>query len=150
MAKNRKRRADAVRFRQMAKILLLAGACAAVGLGYVWQKKQLYRLGRELKQRETAVEDAKRRNMLLVARVAELKSPAALEERIRALRINLAPPKDSQVIRLPEPTGAPMPSVASVPAQTVAANRAQTQTRTAPRPTTATRAVSTRTLKRPR
>jgi hypothetical protein len=124
MARNRKRDADAVRLRQMTKIVLLACACAAVGLGYVWQKKQIYRLGRELKQREIAVEDTKRRNMGLEAQAAQLKSPAVLEARVRAMNLKLVTPTSSQVVRLTaSPTPQPAPTVTPVRAINTNTNR---------------------------
>ena len=115
MARNRKRDADAVRLRQMTKIVLLACACAAVGLGYVWQKKQIYRLGRELKQREIADEDTKRRNMGLEAQAAQLKSPAVLEARVRAMNLKLVTPTSSQVVRVAP--SSPRPAATVTPAR---------------------------------
>jgi hypothetical protein len=108
MGKNRKRSADAVRLRQFGVILLLCCACAGVGIGYVYQKKVIYKLGREIKQQEIAVEESRRRTMLLEAQVAHLKSPAALEERVRAFQLNLVSPSQNQIIRV----GAPAQSAA--------------------------------------
>ncbi len=107
MGKNRKRSADAVRLRQLGVILLLCCACAAVGGGYVYQKKVIYKLGREIKQQEVAGEESRRRNMQLEAQVAQLKSPAALEERVRAFQLNLVPPSQNQIIRVGAPASAP-------------------------------------------
>lgn len=109
MGKNRKRSADAVRLRQLGVILLLGVACAAVGGGYVYQKKVIYKLGRDIKQQEIAVEESRRRNMQLEAQVAQLKSPAALEERVRAFQLNLVPPSQHQIIRVGAPASPALP-----------------------------------------
>ena len=53
MRSNRKR--ESLRFGNVAKSLFTCLAIATVGVGYVWQKNQIYRTGDEIKKRETAL-----------------------------------------------------------------------------------------------
>jgi hypothetical protein len=76
---------------------------AAVGLTYVWQKNQIYRLGDEVKKRETALLAAEKRNTMLAAQLAQLKSPALLESRCQQYGLGLVAPREQQMVRLLEP-----------------------------------------------
>lgn len=76
---------------------------AAIGVGYVWQKNQIYRLGDEVKKREATLLAAEKRNTMLAAQLAQLKSPAWLETRCQQYGLGLVAPRESQTIRLLEP-----------------------------------------------
>jgi cell division protein FtsB len=76
---------------------------AAIGVGYVWQKNQIYRIGDEIKKREAALLAAEKRNTMLAAQLAQLKSPAWLEARCQHYGLGLVAPRETQTIRLLEP-----------------------------------------------
>jgi hypothetical protein len=48
MAKNRKNQSAAIRFYPALKALFLCLLIAGLALGYVWQKSQIYQLGRQI------------------------------------------------------------------------------------------------------
>ena len=101
MRSNRKR--ESLRFGNVAKSLIACLAIAAIGVGYVWQKNQIYRLGDEIKKRETALSATEKRNTMLAAQLAQLKSPVYLEARCQQANLGLVAPKETQTIRLLEP-----------------------------------------------
>ena len=101
MRSNRKR--ESLRFGNVAKSLFTCLAIATIGVGYVWQKNQIYRLGDEIKKRETAFAAAEKRNTMLAAQLAQLKSPLYLEARCQQANLGLVAPKETQTIRLLEP-----------------------------------------------
>lgn len=76
---------------------------AGVGIGYVWQKNQIYRLGDKIKKRESALLAAEKRNAMLASQVAQLKSPAFLEARCQQYSLGLVSPRETQMVRLYEP-----------------------------------------------
>ena len=78
MRRNRKR--EYLRFGTVTKSLVACVCVAISGLGYVWQKNAIYRLGDEIKRREATLSSAQKRNTMLVVA-----------------------PKGSQVVRLYEP-----------------------------------------------
>jgi len=101
MKRNRKR--ESLRFGTVTKSLVVCTCIAVSGLGYVWQKNAIYRLGDEIKKRETALSSAHKRNLMLAAQMAHLESPAQLEAECQQYNLSLVAPKESQVVRLYEP-----------------------------------------------
>jgi hypothetical protein len=101
MRRNRKR--EPLRFGTVGRSLLICGGVAIVGLAYVWQKNQIYRLGDEIRKREAALIASEKRNTVLAGQIAHLKSPAQLEARCRGYNLGLGAPRESQVVRLYEP-----------------------------------------------
>ena len=101
MKRNRKR--ESLRFGTVTKSLVVCTCIAISGLGYVWQKNAIYRLGDEIKKRETALSSAHKRNLMLAAQMAHLESPAQLEAECQQYNLSLVAPKESQVVRLYEP-----------------------------------------------
>ena len=87
----------------MTKSLMACVCVAAGGLGYVWQKNAIYRLGDQIKGREAALSSAQRRNTMLAAQLARLQSPALLEARCQQYNLGLVAPRETQVVRLYEP-----------------------------------------------
>jgi len=90
MARNRKAQSVAVRFGPAVKASVLCLLIGGSGVGYVWQKEQIVRLGYGVKKK-------------LRKQLAFLRSVEYLEGRIRELKLNLAPPQPSQIWCLPEP-----------------------------------------------
>jgi hypothetical protein len=76
---------------------------AVIGVFYVWQKNQIYRLGDEIRKREATLSAAEKRNTMLAAQLAQLKSPALLESRCQQYNLGLVAPHESQMVRLLEP-----------------------------------------------
>ncbi len=101
MKRNRKR--EQLRFGTVTKSLAVCICIGVSGLGYVWQKNTIYRLGDEIKKRETALSSAHKRNLMLAAQMAHLESPAQLEAECQQYNLSLVAPKENQVVRLYEP-----------------------------------------------
>ena len=101
MKRNRKR--GPLRFGTVAKSVFTCICIAGVGVGYVWQKNQIYRLGDEIKKRESVLLAAEKRNTMLASQSAQLKSPSFLETRCQQYKLGLVSPRENQVMRLYEP-----------------------------------------------
>ncbi len=101
MKHNRKR--EPLRVGTVSRAVLACVCIAVVGVAYVWQKNQIYRLGDELKKREATASAAEKRNTMLAAQLAQLKSPALLEARCQQYGLGLVAPREQQMVRLPEP-----------------------------------------------
>ncbi|NJN06326.1 MAG: hypothetical protein HC814_08150 [Rhodobacteraceae bacterium] len=102
MSRNRRNESAAVRFGPLVKVFLLCAFIGGSGVGYVWQKNQIYELGRMIKQCELKLDELRRQNKLRSDTLAQLRSPAALDARVRDLRLNLAAPRQNQILQLPE------------------------------------------------
>jgi cell division protein FtsL len=101
MAKNRKNQAAAIRFGPALKALFLCLLIAGSAVGYVWQKSQIYQLGKQIHQSEVRLTQLSRDNKKLEDQLADLRSPVMLDQ--RAHNLGLAPAQPMQVVRLPEP-----------------------------------------------
>ena len=96
MARNRKSQSAAIRFGPAVKAVLLCLLIGGSGVGYVWQKNQNEKMRRQL---------------------ATLRSPGVVEQRIKELNLGLVLPRESQILRLPEPTTFAPPSPQSAQRQ---------------------------------
>ena len=101
MRQNRKR--EPLRLGTVAKSLIACMCVAALGLLYVYGKNRINRLGDEMWKREATLAATEKRNTMLAAQLAQLKSPAVLEQRCQQYNLGLVAPKDTQVVRLYEP-----------------------------------------------
>ena len=101
MKYNRKR--EPLRVGTVSRSVLACVCIAVVGVAYVWQKNQIYRLGGDLKKREDDASAAVKRTTMLTAQLAQLKSPALLESRCQQYGLGLVAPREQQMVRLPEP-----------------------------------------------
>jgi hypothetical protein len=104
MARNRKYRTVANRFGPAIKAFLLCSLLCGSGVGYVWQKDQIGKLDRQLKERETRLKRLEDENDKRRQELARLRSPAALEAQIKKWNLGLGPPQLSQILRLTEPS----------------------------------------------
>ncbi len=104
MAKNKKNQSAAIRFGPALKAFVLCFLIAGSAVGYVWQKSQIYELGRQIRQCEIRLSQLKNENQRLTDQLAILRSPVMLDQRARGLNLDLAPAQPGQVYRLPEPT----------------------------------------------
>jgi hypothetical protein len=107
MARNRKHESAAIRFGPTLKALLLCLLIGGAGVGYVWQKDQIYQLGRQIKQKEMRVRELADQNQKLRNRRIELLAIGNLEKQIKELNLGLVRPEPAQVWRLPEPSREP-------------------------------------------
>jgi cell division protein FtsB len=103
MARNRKYQSAAVRFAPALKAFLLCLLIGGTGVGYVWQKNQIYELGQQKLKRERRLAELRDQNEKLRKQLAMLCSPANLEARARELNLGLVAPQPSQIRRLVEP-----------------------------------------------
>ena len=103
MAKNRRNQSAAIRFAPALKALFLCLAVAGVAVGYVWQKSQIYQLGRQITSCERRLAQLRDENRKLSDQLAVLNSPVMLDQRVRALNLGLVPAQPTQIYRLVEP-----------------------------------------------
>lgn len=103
MARNRKYRSAAIRFGPALKAFLLCLIIGGSGVGYVWQKTQIYELGRQIKQREQRLGVLEQQGEKLKKQLATMRTVQSLEDSIKKLNLGLGQPQISQVWRLAEP-----------------------------------------------
>lgn len=103
MARNRKHQSAVIRFGPALKAFLLCLLIGGAGVGYVWQKNQIYQLGQQIRKRELRLAELGEQNEKLKKQLAMMRSPQFLEMRIKELNLGLTAPQPSQVWRLIEP-----------------------------------------------
>lgn len=109
MARNRKYQSAAIRFGPALKAGLLCLLIGGAGVGYVWLKDQIGRLGKQILVRERKLAELQTQNERLRTRLSTMQLPGYLEQRIKELNLGLVPPHPSQVWRLVEPAAEPPP-----------------------------------------
>src|SRR5262250_1341839 len=97
MARNRKYQSAAIRFGPAVKAFLLCLLIGGSGVGYVWQKNQIFDLGQEIRKREKLLAELESQNDKLKRQFAWLQSPAYLEGRIKELNLGLSRPQPSKI-----------------------------------------------------
>ena len=107
MAKNRKNQAAAIRFGPALKASFLCLLIGGSAVGYVWQKNEIYRLGQQIRQRETKLAQLQNDNKRLGDQISILHSPVMIDRRAKELNLGLAPATPLQVVRLTETPVAP-------------------------------------------
>ncbi len=111
MPKNRKRSESGVRLGPVFKAFVACLCIGLAGVGYVWQKNQLFALGNQMKKKEQRLAELELNNQERQRRLTHLRSPIYLENRIKALRLGLKAPHPGQVVTLPD-AGRQQPSEA--------------------------------------
>lgn len=104
MSRNRKSQSAAIRFGPALKAFLLCLLIGGSGVGYVWQKDQIVRLGQQIKVRENRLTQLQELNEKQRKQLETIRNPSFLEARIKELKLGLTAPQPAQVWRLPEPT----------------------------------------------
>jgi len=99
----------ASRFGPAVKAFVLCLLIGGSGVGYVWQKEQLARLGQQIKLRESRLSALKEQNEKLRKQLAFMRSPRFLEARIKEWSLGLVLPQPGQIWRLTEPSAEATP-----------------------------------------
>jgi hypothetical protein len=107
MARNRKSQSAAIRFGPALKAVLLCLLIGGSGVGYVWQKEQIVKLGERKKFGETRLSALEGQNDRLRQLLGKMRTVDFLESQIRKSGLGLVKPLDSQILRLPEPVPVP-------------------------------------------
>ena len=102
MAKNRRNQSAAIRFAPALKALFLCLMIAGLAVGYVWQKSQIYQLGRQITVCENRLLQLRDQNQKLSDQLAVLHSPVMLDQRVHELNLGLVPAQPTQIYRLTE------------------------------------------------
>ena len=103
MAKNRKKQSASIRFGPALAAFFACFVIAGAAVGYVWQKGQIYELGKQIRNKEIRLVQLQKDDDQRVKDLAELRSPMKLDERARELNLGLLPAQPMQVVRLAEP-----------------------------------------------
>jgi hypothetical protein len=103
MARNRKTQSAAIRFGPALKAFLLCLMIGGSGVGYVWQKDQIARLGQQIKSREATLSALEAQNEKLRKQLLLMRSPRFLETRNKDLNLGLSAPQPAQIWRMTEP-----------------------------------------------
>ena len=106
MAGNRKSQTAATWFGPAIFAMLLCIPIAGSAIGYVWEKKEIGRLGRQISQSEAKLDKMVKDNQRLSDQLGSLCSPPMLDRRVRELKLGLVPAQPAQIWRLPEPSAA--------------------------------------------
>ena len=101
MSRNRKNR-SAVRFVPALKAALICVLLGGSAVGYVYQKNQIYELGKQIQQREKHLGQLRASNAQFSRTLQTLQSSVYLEKRVRELNLGLAQPAQSQIITILE------------------------------------------------
>jgi hypothetical protein len=103
MAKNRNSQSASIRFGPALAAFFACFVIAGAAVGYVWQKGQIYELGKQIRQKEIRLAQLQKDDDQRVKDLAELRSPMKLDARARELNLGLLPAQPMQVVRLAEP-----------------------------------------------
>lgn len=108
MGRNRKN-GSAVRFVPAMKAALICLLLGGSAIGYVYQKNQIYELGRQIQKSEQRLSVLRDGNAKLHKSLLTLQSAVYLEQRVKQLNLGLVQPAQSQILTLVEvpPTAAP-------------------------------------------
>ena len=104
MAKNRNSQSASIRFGPALAAFFACFVIAGAAVGYVWQKGQIYQLGKQIYANEKRLAQLQKDDDQRVKDLAELRSPMKLDARARELNLGLLPAQPMQVVRLAEPS----------------------------------------------
>ena|ERR1700722_2941613 len=107
MAKNRNSQSASIRFGPALTALFACFVIGGAAVGYVWQKGEIYRLGKQIHEKESLLAQLTADNEKLDRELADLRSPVMLDQEALKLNLGLAPAQPMQIVRLSEPSFAP-------------------------------------------
>lgn len=105
MSANKRRHANAVPIASFATWLVMGIFACAAGLGYVWCKNQLHTTGRQIKTLERELVELRNKNEVSRARIAQLSSTAALQQRFTSGFIKLVPIANEHIVMVSDKAG---------------------------------------------
>ena len=107
MGRNRKN-GSAVRFVPAMKAALICMLLGGSAIGYVYQKNQIFDLGRQIQKSEHRLKLIRDNNAKLQKALLTMQSATQLDRRVRELNLGLVQPAQSQILTLMEvPVTAP-------------------------------------------
>lgn len=101
MGKNRKN-GSSVRFVPVVKAALICMLLGGSAVGYVYQKNQIFELGRQIQKSEQRLAGLQANNAHLQRSLFTLQSTVYLENRVRELKLGLVQPAQSQILTIVE------------------------------------------------
>lgn len=123
---NRDRQSLPEMFIPAIKALLACGIAGAIGVGYLWQQKQILALAAEKQGREQQLQELRRQNQIHRADLDRLRLVPAIESRAKQMNLGLAPAQPEQIVRLVEASSTPGGGACPLPqtSRTVSVNSA--------------------------
>jgi cell division protein FtsB len=107
MAGNRKNQSAAMHFSTVLKVVLLCTVIGGSAIGYVWQKSEISRLGKQITAAGKQLDQLERDNKLLAGQLNTLHSPPNIDQRVREMRLGLVPAQPTQKVFLTEVMNVP-------------------------------------------
>ncbi len=101
MGRNRKN-GSAVRFVPAMKAALICLLLGGSAIGYVYQKNQIFDLGRQIQKSEQRLKVVRDTNAKLQKGLLTMQSATQLEKRMRELNLGLVQPAQSQIVTIVE------------------------------------------------
>jgi hypothetical protein len=101
MGRNRKN-GSAVRFVPAMKAALICLLLGGSAIGYVYQKNQIFDLGRQIQKSEQRLKVVRDNNAKLQKGLLTMQSATQLEKRVRELNLGLVQPAQSQIVTIVE------------------------------------------------
>ena len=109
MGRNRKN-GSAVRFVPAMKAALICALLGVSAIGYVYQKNQIFELGKQIQAREKRLAELRDSNAKHQKALLTLRSAPRLEKRMRELNLGLVQPAQSQILTITEVPVSPVPN----------------------------------------
>lgn len=106
MSTNRRKQVNPVHLKTFVRCLLAVLLLASAGLFFVFIKNQQFALAEEIRQVERRIAGVRAQNEALLARVTELSSRRALQQKIAEGFIVMKPIQDNVIARLSPPAAA--------------------------------------------
>jgi len=97
----------------MTKWLLVCAVIVTIGFRYISQTNAIQKLGDDIRQHEQRLDALRKRHVVLTDQVAGLKAPRVIDAKCRMWNLGLGVPRQSQIVRVPDPMHLPK----AVPAQ---------------------------------
>lgn len=100
---------SAVRFVPAMKATLICALLGGSALGYIYQKNQIFELGRQIQKSEQRLSALRDNNAKYQKALLTLQSATQLEKRVRELRFELVQPAQSQILTIIEVPASAVP-----------------------------------------